>query len=787
MPQVSGYIPNLVNGVSQQAPALRLPSQCEIQENYYSTLVDGLVKRPRTDWLAQLIPGYDGTSFTHFILRDKQEKYVVVISKLGVIRVFGLDGTEYTVTNEHPEYLQGTTDTQHELRALTIADFTFIANRKVKVLAKTTTSATRPFEALYYVITGNYSKTYRTLRDGSITATFTTPDSSDVTHEPYVDTTYIADQLFTGMAVGASQAKGRYHSTVYFRDTDTDFTASMQDGYGGRASKCVKGTIQKFSDLPSDGPDGFVVKVAGNNGTNADDYYVKLENGIWKETVAPNTKLGLDKLTMPHALIRNSDGTFTFKAVDWTDRVCGDEDSNPNPSFVGQTIQDVFFYRNRLGFLTSENFVMSEAGKFYNFYRTTQTTALDTDPIDGAASHVKVSLLRHAIPTSDTLLLFSDQTQFRLSGNETFTPKSVSARPLTELTAVPTIPPVAAKNDVFFIAEQDKNSQLYQYFVTKDASAADVSDASSHVPAYIPSGVRSLAASPDLDLVVATSDADPQTLYVYKYYFQGQEKLQSAWSKWTFPETDKIMNFAFDGGALLILLQRRGNLHVEKIRCEQRVNDAPLSYNICLDQLVKINQYSQTYTYNAETNRTTITLPYKLPVSPVMIADFGGPKPMGTQATIVNAQTDGSVAVAVVVGDWRGQPIKFGIPYRSLYRFSPFFYRAQNPQTNGKTAVNENGRLQVMHLNLVFARTAQFRVEVQPEGRSKRTYHFNGRRLSDGTNLLNEVVVTDGHVNIPIMSRNDRVTIDLINDTWLPVAFEGAEWKGTFHPSTREL
>ena len=45
MALVSKSIPNLINGVSQQPPALRLPTQGEAQENGLSDVVDGLKKR----------------------------------------------------------------------------------------------------------------------------------------------------------------------------------------------------------------------------------------------------------------------------------------------------------------------------------------------------------------------------------------------------------------------------------------------------------------------------------------------------------------------------------------------------------------------------------------------------------------------------------------------------------------------------------------------------------------------------------------------------------------------
>ena len=55
MALVSKSIPNLINGVSQQPPALRLPTQGETQENGLSDVVDGLKKRPPTKFLNKLV------------------------------------------------------------------------------------------------------------------------------------------------------------------------------------------------------------------------------------------------------------------------------------------------------------------------------------------------------------------------------------------------------------------------------------------------------------------------------------------------------------------------------------------------------------------------------------------------------------------------------------------------------------------------------------------------------------------------------------------------------------
>ena len=54
MALVSRTIPNLVQGVSQQPEVLRLTSQASEQINGYSSVVEGLKKRPSTEYVSKL-------------------------------------------------------------------------------------------------------------------------------------------------------------------------------------------------------------------------------------------------------------------------------------------------------------------------------------------------------------------------------------------------------------------------------------------------------------------------------------------------------------------------------------------------------------------------------------------------------------------------------------------------------------------------------------------------------------------------------------------------------------
>ena len=79
---ISQNIKNLISGISQQAPILRLPEQLEIQENGYSSEANGLVKRPPTVFIKALTSALSDNDvpLLHFVDRDSNFKYFVYLA-----------------------------------------------------------------------------------------------------------------------------------------------------------------------------------------------------------------------------------------------------------------------------------------------------------------------------------------------------------------------------------------------------------------------------------------------------------------------------------------------------------------------------------------------------------------------------------------------------------------------------------------------------------------------------------------------------------------------------------
>ena len=616
---VSETIPNLIQGVSQQPDALRLPTQVELSENCYPSAVEGLGPRNPTEHVAKLFAGSSGSAFVYRINRDSAERYIVVIQN-GSLRVWTVDGVEKTVATPDGVGYITDADPKAAFWAVTVADYTFILNRKKVAAMKADLTPNRGNEGLVFVKKGEYGSDYKIFVDGVEKATYTT-STTDVST---LKTDAIAADLKADLAtnLGAGWTVTSSGSVIHVKKNDgSDFKLLVQDSQGGASLAAFKGTTNKFSGLPTRAPDGFQIAVQPDPDSDAFKYYVKFQvnnagatfdEGTWIETVKQGIKYQIDPATMPHVLVRESDGSFTFKRATWEDRIVGDEDSASEPSFIGLTINDIFLYKNRLSLLADENTVMSEVGFYFNFWPTTVTSLQDSDPIDTAVVHTKVSILKHAIPFDRKVLLFSDQTQFTLEGGQILSQKTIQIDQTTEFESDLVTKPVAIGRTVYFVTKKGDYNGIREYFVSDDTtSATDAVDVSSHVPVYIPAGVFQMSASTIEDVLVLATDGEPSKLYGYKFHWERDQKVQSAWFSWDLGAGSSVLGIGFIETTLYIVIQRSDGVYLEKLSVAPGKVDNYHTYTTLLDR--RITNLGCPYVVNnANDGRTYWTLPYAI-------------------------------------------------------------------------------------------------------------------------------------------------------------------------------
>lgn len=779
MALISQSIPNLINGVSQQPPSLRLNTQAELQENGLSSVVSGLSKRPSSQHIADLgvISNLD-KAFIHTIRRDENEFYSMVVDTAGTIRVFDKDGVAKTVTNNAASYLSGLTNPNEELAAVSIADATFIINKNTVVAKASTVSPTRDPEALVYVKQADYASTYRLkITKGASTSTveFATQSSTQASTaatqnaERGASTDLIAENLdtFSGTSVSTTYYQNivngsavtgitvtRYGSVLHIQSDDsTDFQVEVGDSHGGDHLKVFKDETPDFKQLPVEGPNDFVIGVSGDNQKAQDDYYVKFSNGVWKETVEPNIEIALDPTTLPHKLSKLVSGDFEFDPAAFADRKVGDDDTNPFPSFVGFKLADIFFHKNRLGVLADENVIFSSAGEFLNFdfFRKSTLTIIDSDPIDVAVSSNKVSILKHAVPFNEALLLFSDLTQFKVTGDPVLTPETINVSNTTEFETSLRARPAAAGKYVYFASKRGAWSGMWEYFVDTDTDTNDATEISSHIPEYLDGEIIKIEASSNEDMILAQTDNDPTALYLYRYYWSGREKLQASWSRWVFD--GDVVSMSFNRADIYILIKRGTNLFLERINLS--VDDATTyttgSFSIHLDRRVML-----------ETGGLT-AIPY---------VDAN---------TIYIDQTGKVITLAQVAAKLASSEKVFaGIPYTFKYEFSEPVIKQDNKAIT-------TGHLQLRNYAVVFNKTGFFNVVLRPLKRTSYTRTFTGRVVGSSANILNSAAIESGTYRFGVIGNSSETSVTIESDNHLPCVFQSAEWEGFFQLRSRRM
>lgn len=796
---VSGSIPNLISGVSQQPQNVRLPTQGEEQVNCFSSVTDFLKRRPAMNSVARLMDAEAARSlgeslFVHPINRDEREKYLVLVSRENV-RVFDLNGVEKTVTLDESAktYLAQAEDALTDFRAQTINDYTFILNRRVTVRAdETSLTPSRPPEALVFIKQASYNTTYTvTLGEGddALVAEFTTLDGVAPADEPAdsLSSREIAEKITEIINNDARYTAESCNSTIWIRTKDgSDFKIAVADTRSNTHTSLCKGTTQRFSDLLTAAPRDFVTEVIGDASSSFDNYYVRFEpldeksdfgTGLWKETVKPGIPSRLDASTMPHGLIRQADGTFTFGRLDWAERSCGDEDSAPMPSFVGRTLNGLFFYRNRLAFLSEDNVIMSETGEFFNFFVTTVTTLVDSDVIDVAASNVKSSLLQHAAVFSGGILLFSDQTQFTMEHDTVLSNATVSIKPVTEFEADMTAAPVSSGKTVFFATRRGEWGGVREYLTLPDNSDQnDAADVTAHVPRYIAGGIFKLICSTNEDILLVLSRNRRDAIWLYKYYWNGSEKIQSAWSRWDMAGT--VLSGAMFESRFYGIMAYDDGIWLEVCDFAPAFKDAGEPIEYCLDRKVT-EERCIIGGYDAVAKTTTITLPYPVTeTTPVLVTRTAPGQKAGVLLTIVRHAGD----EVVVRGDVSDRRFFAGIPYRSTYTFSQ---QAIREQSKGNAITT--GRLQLRSMTLNCDDTGYLEMEVTPSFRETSRYIFTGRELGHGTNIIGDIPLYTGKIKIPVLSLNTQVSVAATSASFLPFALVNASWEGFYNTRHRQV
>ena len=343
-------------------------------------------------------------------------------------------------------------------------------------------------------------------------------------------------------------------STVY--GTDATTRPTLREGFDPETQliSIFQENAANVASLPAETFHDAIWLVTNTASLDEDNYWVKFvaDNGesgagYWKETADPNVSIGLEDHTLPHQLINTAANTFDFKQITFTDRLVGDEITNPLPSFVDKKISKTFYYQNRLGFLAADNLVLSQANEVYNFFHITARAHSDADPIDLSVQSTRPTNLRNVIQTSEGLVVFSESQQFILliENDGILSPKTTSIKSISNYEADININPIEFGSFIHFISKTNTQSRVYSLIGQGESKSPKIVDESYHLGTWIPKTIDTFISDIQSQLLVLSSQSS-KDLYVYRTYVEGDKVVMNSWFNWKLPGTVQHINIDHD-------------------------------------------------------------------------------------------------------------------------------------------------------------------------------------------------------------------------------------------------
>ena len=606
------------------------------------------------------------------------------------------------------------------------------------------------------------------------------------------------------------------------------------DARGNTLMAGFSNQVTSIVELPSNSWEGYTVLVAPDGSSDQSSYYLKFnaENtttngtfgrGVWEEAAGWGTRGQYDDNTMPHAFAyyRNAsglvrftfqpfsgtaytDGTVSIDLPGWTNRLAGDADELPGPSFVDNAINDIVFFKNRLGFVSGENVILSEAGAYYNFWQQSALQVVDSDPIDLTAVSNDVAVLNYALQQQDELVLFSNENQFRLySGdNVTFSPETASVGRISSISMEPYVKPEQVGPQVLFPVKEGDFTGFHTFITTDRTVGINLGQTAvitETVPKYIPKNIDSLAVSRTDQYLVALSRDDSDALYVYQFFWEASggslTNRQNAWHRWTFP--NKSIHWCdFVEGTLYKLVSYNNAGTTEYYLEGLNASRPPQSSNDLflldrqLSSSITTDLGAVTFSYNAATNKTTVNLPYRT----VNTSQFAVIKVDSSDAAesqkrwiVANSVPAGVTSfVCDSLGDFSNSSWVFGEQFTFTYR-PPQLMPYSRTATENTFIGNRTGRLQLRYLDVYYSDARYFTVEVTPKHRDLVTYEFDRRDPLNGNIVISqEEPFEEAKFRAYIQSKNDQVTVELVNDSIDQAKFIALEWTGLYFDVARK-
>ena len=799
--EVQGSLGRQIQGISQQPPAVRLDGQCTAMVNMVPDVVNGTQSRMGTTHIAKLLDeGTDNMATHHYRRGEGDEEYFFTLKKGQVPEIFDKHGRKCNVISQDAPmtYLSEVVNPREDVQFMTIADVTFMLNRRKVVKVSNRKSPKVGDKAIVFCAYGQYGTSYSIIINGTTAASFKTPDGGSAEHVEQIRTERITSELYSKLQQwsGVNDYEIQRDGTSIFieRRDGKSFTVTTTDGAKGKDLVAIKNKVSSTDLLPSRAPAGYKVQVWPTGSKPESRYWLQAEpkegNLVsWKETIAADVLLGFDKGTMPYIIERTGiiDGIAQFKIRqgDWEDRKVGDDLTNPMPSFIDeevpQTIGGMFMVQNRLCFTAGEAVIASRTSYFFDFFRYTVISALATDPFDIFSDASEVYQLKHAVTLDGATVLFSDKSQFIRPGDKPLEKSNALLKPVTTFEVNNKVKPVVTGESVMFATNDGSYSGVREFYTDSYSDTKKAQAITSHVNKLIEGNIINMAASTNVNRLLVTTDKYRNIIYCYDWLWQGTDRVQSAWHVWKWPIGTKVRGMFYSGELLYLLLERGDGVYLEKMD----MGDA-LTYG--LHDRIRMDRQAELVFqhFKAEDEWVSEPLPWT-PTNPELLdcilidgwdSYIGGSFLFkynpgdNTLSTTFDMHDDNHVKAKVIVGQI----------YPQEFEPTPVVIRDRQD----RVSYIDVPVVGLVHLNLDMYPDFSVEVKNVKSGKVRRVLASNriGGALN---NTVGYVEPREGVFRFPLRAKSTDAVYRIIVESPHTFQLRDIEWEGSYNPTKRRV
>ena len=767
MSLISRVIKNLTNGISQQAPSVRLDNQVENQVNMIPD-ISGILTRRSPVKLEDIID-QDGSrvySEDHamFNMTINEEAVAIGIKPDGTVYRFDENFEATTIVQAASVNTYLTHTNKDDISAIETNDRLIILNRGITVALNTSpvdsvsthsrslvwvTSAFK--DAIYFVYWHDTVGTAPTLVGSTTGVANSTPKS------------IIAD-LKADMLLDAKTSAA--NGTTYYIENNTMVVRSdlmgfltVECDFGDHIHTATESKLTNTKTLldpallpPKIATDAldtltvaglglanFLVRINPSINEELTTYYLRYsaEYDAWVEESNGYIDSVNDE-TMPVSIIKDTLATITVSHSGFSAPTVGDNLSNPSPTFLNKKIKDIIIFNSRLGFASESTLVFSVIDDYFNVYRTTTSSYLISDAVDLELDSSKLGFraIDNIFALDNSIIINTGLTQSVLAMP---TNLDISKAVFAQVSSfdLGNNVPLPVRRSMYFPITQGSFTTIKAFAPDTETGTGFVDNqVTKHCEKYIRGHiVQSMYAN---DIFLARTSDDAKTIYVQHTYVAQGTIVQNAWHKWTFKYDIKYM---YSTGEDL------------KIVFEDTANTQTLYGSLSLSpaEIVEDTPTQIGYIPYLDYYTSDLTLAGKL--SGVLIVDIGlGKLVVSGSANSVQGNT-----------------------YESLVELSEIIPKKMS--SDGSANKIGYAILMLRRMAITLSYSGRFKINITRVKRVVYSHSFIPQ-------LLGNIVIGREPVNVrdakfPVNGRSQDITVVITTvDTFTPLQIRSLEWQG---------